>query len=81
MSTDIDMMVIDVDSRGRVSLGKLLREGTERYLAHVEPDGTVILQPAVVMSAAEAKLLGQPGLVTSIRAGIDSGVRVEMDRG
>jgi hypothetical protein len=75
------MMVIDVDSRGRIHLGRLRKDDTQRYLAHVEPDGTIILQPAVVLSAAEVRLLGDPVVVARIKAGLDSGVRVEMDRG
>jgi hypothetical protein len=80
MTDDNMLTVVDVDSRGRVSLGRLRQEGTERYLAHVEHDGTIILQPAVVMSAAEARLLNDPALVARIKAGIDSDVRVDLDR-
>jgi hypothetical protein len=48
-----EMVVIEVDSRGRVSLGRLRQDDIQRYLGHVEPDGTVILQPAVALPASE----------------------------
>jgi hypothetical protein len=51
----------------RASLGKIDREGHERYLASVEPDGTITLRPAVVMTQLEASFLGNPELVESIR--------------
>lgn len=47
--------VIAHDARHRASLGALATH--DRYLAEVETDGTTVLTPAVVMSAAEAALL------------------------
>jgi hypothetical protein len=46
--------LLEVDSRRRISLGSLAEH--DRYLVDVEADGTIILTPAVVMSAAEARL-------------------------
>jgi hypothetical protein len=74
--------VLDVDSRGRVSLGRLAQPGHRRYLAHVEADGTIVLTPAVVVSALEAEILADPELVAKIRAGLaDGGVEVERPTG
>ena len=39
--------VLEVDSRRRVSLGKL--GSHDMYLAHTEVDGTIILTPAVIL--------------------------------
>jgi hypothetical protein len=47
--------MLEVDSRRRISLGPLAKH--DRYLVYVEEDGTIVLTPAVVMSAAQARLL------------------------
>lgn len=44
-------VVVEVDSRRRVSLGKLGRH--DRYLATEQPDGTITFEPAVILSEAE----------------------------
>jgi hypothetical protein len=55
--------MIEVDGRNRVTLpGKAHR----RYLLHEQPDGTVILVPAVVMSELEATYLANPDLQARI---------------
>lgn len=48
-------VVIEVDSRRRVSLGKLGHHDT--YLATEQPDGTIMLEPAVLLSEAEHAFL------------------------
>lgn len=45
--------LIEVDSRRRIHLGDMAKH--HRYLAHTEPDGTVILTPAVVVPASKLK--------------------------
>lgn len=45
--------LIEVDSRRRVHLGDMGKH--HRYLAHTEPDGTIILTPAVVVPVSELK--------------------------
>lgn len=59
-----DSVVISVQGRGRVNLGKLAEH--ERYLGHTEPDGTIILEPAEVISLTEKKLLADSALIASI---------------
>lgn len=44
-------LLIELDARGRASLGKLARH--RRYLAHVEPDGKIVLTPARIVPAEE----------------------------
>jgi len=46
--------LLEVDARGRISIGSLATH--DRYLVQVEDDGTIVLTPAVVMSAVEARL-------------------------
>ncbi len=50
--------LIEVDARKRLSLGSLANY--DRYLANVEEDGTIVLTPAVVLTAAEARLRAAP---------------------
>lgn len=52
---EVRKSVLEVDSRRRISLGPLAEH--DRYLVDVEEDGTIVLTPAVVMSAAQARLL------------------------
>jgi hypothetical protein len=46
--------LLEVDARGRISIGSVATH--DRYLVMVEDDGTIVLTPAVVMPAAEARL-------------------------
>ena len=62
-----EAVLVELDQRRRVSLGKLGRAHHTRYLATVEGDGTIILRPAVVMTELEARLAGNPDLVDAIR--------------
>lgn len=56
--------IIELDTRRRASLGILATH--DRYLVEVEPDGTIVLTPAVVMSSAEAALLERPDILKKI---------------
>jgi len=50
MLVEKNQVVLPVDARNRVSLGSLC--GDHRYfLASIEPDGTIVLVPAVVQPA------------------------------
>ncbi len=58
--------VIEVDARNRVTLpGKAHR----RYLVHEQDDGTVILEPAVVISELEARYRVNPDLQATVARG------------
>lgn len=59
-------MLLEVDDRRRVSLGKMGRPEHRRYLAAEQPDGTIILTPAVVMTELEARFLANRELVGRI---------------
>lgn len=60
--------LVELDSRRRISLGRLGRPEHHRYLVTEEPDGTLVLTPAVVMTAHEAALLRRPDLVERIES-------------
>ena len=62
MPTGHSGSLVETDARGRVSLGRPDR----RYLLHEEPDGTLILQPAAVVSELELKFLSNSALQAQI---------------
>lgn len=58
------LVEISVQGRGRMNLGKLAEH--DRYLGHTEPDGTIILEPAEMISVVEKRLLADSALMASI---------------
>ncbi len=73
--------LVELDDRRRVSLGKIGRPEHTRYIVEEEPDGTLVLTPAVVMSELEAKLLANRELVERINANrADPGRLVRRER-
>lgn len=72
------MTLIELDDRKRVSLGKYAT-GT-RYLLTTEPDGTLILTPAVALSVAEARLLDRPDLLETVKNNRADGFPGRSDR-
>jgi len=56
--------LIELDERRRASLGKIGRHS--RYLVREEPDGTLIFEPAVVLTEAEQRYLNNGALVAQI---------------
>jgi hypothetical protein len=63
-------VLIELDDRRRVSLGKVGRPEHRRYLVHEESDGTLVLHPAVVLTETEARLAANPELVERIERAI-----------
>jgi hypothetical protein len=80
MAATMNEQIVEVDSRRRISLGRIGRSEHTRYLAHVEDDGTIVLTPAVVVSAVEAKVLANPALVAKIQQALGDESEVEVDR-
>jgi hypothetical protein len=56
-------VLIELDSRRRATLGRL-GQGKTRFLATEDPDGSITLIPAVVVSELEARFHEQPQAVT-----------------
>ncbi len=56
-----EQVLVTLQDRSRANLGKLAEH--DRYLVHREPDGTLIWEPAEVMSITEARLLADEGLM------------------
>ena len=59
-------MLVTLQDRNRANLGRLAEH--DRYLVHREPDGTLIWEPAEVMSVTEARLLADKDLRKVIEA-------------
>jgi hypothetical protein len=64
-----DAVELDVDARGRVSLGKLRQENT-RYRATALDDGEIVLTPVVSVSAREMAMLRNPAVSRRLRTAI-----------
>ncbi len=60
--------LLELDERRRASLGRIGRPEHRRYLVAEEPDGTIVLTPAVVMSELEARFLANRKLVGRVEA-------------
>jgi len=74
-------VLIELDDRRRVSLGRVGRPEHKRYLVHEETDGTLVLHPAVVMTESEARLMANPELASQIEQAItDPSTRVRRGR-
>ena len=58
--------LIELDDRRRASFGKVGHPEHRRYLAREDPDGTITLTPAVVMSELEARFLANRELVARL---------------
>lgn len=56
--------LIELDERRRVSLGKIGRHS--RYLVREEPDGTLVFEPAVVLTETERAYLANTDLASQI---------------
>lgn len=56
----MSIQLAQLDSRKRVSLAKIATADT--YIVTAEPSGRIVLEPAVVMTEAEAHFLGDSGL-------------------
>lgn len=65
MDTDT-VTLVELDNRRRASLGKIGRHSQYRVTEH--PDGSLLFEPAVILSEHEANLMGHPDLVKSILA-------------
>lgn len=59
-------VLIELDERRRASLGRIGRPEHNRYLAHEEPDGTLVFVPAVVIPESQFRLLANAELVEQI---------------
>ncbi|AMS02437.1 antitoxin from a toxin-antitoxin system [Gordonia phage Zirinka] len=62
-----DGVLIETDGRGRTNLSKLSKNG--RFLGSVKEDGTIILEPATIVTAAQERLMRNPHAIDAIVEG------------
>ncbi len=70
-----DEVQIDVDSRGRLTLGRLAG-GHRHFLASAIDDGSIVLRPAVVRSVLEDRLLRDATIPATVAHGLASPKRI-----
>lgn len=69
--TNPKRVVLDVDSRGRVSLARFGIKDTQLVVEEL-PDGGVALHPAVVMTPAEARHYTDPEAVAALNRALEA---------
>ncbi|MFJ9460907.1 hypothetical protein ACIRST_38290 [Kitasatospora sp. NPDC101447] len=67
----------EVDSRGRVSLGRAGAKPGRRYRVESNPDGVLLLTPVVSIPEREMQVWTDPLLAERIRVGIEQAQRGE----
>jgi hypothetical protein len=72
-------VVVDVDSRGRVSLARFGLKNTQMIVNELD-DGGMILHPAIVMTPAEARHYADPDAVNALDEAIRSAQAGELER-
>lgn len=67
----MEPVVLDVDERGRISVGKFLG-GAERVIVSSDSSGRLVIEPAVVLRAMLPAIRRNPALVAEIDASLGS---------
>jgi hypothetical protein len=67
--SDTDIL-IELDERRRASLGRVGRAEHRRYLAHEEPDGTIVFVPAALIPERELIVWENADLRASLFRGL-----------
>jgi len=70
---------LDLDSRRRVSLGSLFDEDVTHLIARRYDDGSVVLEPASVVSKLEQRFHSDPDAVAAARRAARSTVATRLD--
>jgi hypothetical protein len=70
MSESRKELLVEVDDRRRVALGKIGRPQDTRYLVTAHADGTIVLRPAIVMTEAQLRYVGSPDVVGQVEEGM-----------
>jgi hypothetical protein len=67
IAQDMQGVLVETDGRGRTNLSKLSKNG--RFLGRVEKDGTIVLEPATIVTAAQERLMRNPHAIDAILEG------------
>lgn len=70
---------LDLDSRRRVSLGSLFDESVTHLIAHRFEDGSVMLEPATVVSKLEQRFHRDAAAVDAARQAASSPTATKID--
>lgn len=70
---------LQLDSRRRVSLGSLFDDSVTHLVAHSFEDGSVVLEPASVVSKLEQRFHEDPEAVAAARRGAASTTATKID--
>ncbi len=70
---------LDLDSRRRVSLGALFDEDVTHLIAHRFDDGSVVLEPATLVSKLEQRFHEDAGAVRAARSAAESRSATKVD--
>lgn len=72
-------VTLDLDARRRVSLGSLFDESVSHLIAHRFEDGSVMLEPASVVSKLEQRFHSDAAAVAEARQAAASGTAKKID--
>ncbi|AJW79003.1 hypothetical protein [Clavibacter michiganensis] len=64
MTSTIAPTFVQIDARKRASLGSMAK--FDQYLVREEPNGTIIFEPAIIMTPAEREFVNDPELVAAL---------------
>jgi hypothetical protein len=71
---------LELDSRQRLPLARVIQGSQHRFRVTTMPDGSLILTPMVSISERELAMLCNPEALASLREGIDQAARGEVVR-
>ncbi len=71
MTSPGEMIEVDLDSRQRLSLARIIHSGQHRFRVEALSGGEYLLSPITSVSARELAMLRNPEAVSSLKAGID----------
>ncbi len=72
------MPLLEVDSRKRISLGKLISENTHLFEAHLQPNGDILLRPMRAIPEKEAWLYENQEALNRVRKGLAANKTVDL---
>lgn len=64
-------MEVELDSRQRLPLAKVIRGSQHRFRVEIQPGGELLLTPLVSISERELAMLKNPAAMASLREGLD----------
>ena len=72
-------ITLDLDTRRRVSLGSLFDDDVTHLIARRHEDGSVVLEPATVVTKLEQRFHSDPDATAAARRAADSTTATKLD--